>query len=54
VAAPFTLPGAQEDTVMRSSSARRELVFVTLFAVAGLALALAVAFVPWYSGAVVH
>ena len=34
---------------MRSTSARRELVQVVAFAAAGLSLALAVAFAPWYS-----
>jgi hypothetical protein len=33
---------------MRSTSARRELVFVLALAAAGLALVLAVAFTPWY------
>ena len=34
---------------MRSTSTRRELGFVLLVAVTGLALVLAVAFAPWYS-----
>ena len=33
---------------MRSTSARRELVFVLALAAAGLAVVLAVAFTPWY------
>ena len=33
---------------MRSTSARRELVFVLGLAAAGLVLVLAVAFTPWY------
>ena len=36
---------------MRSTSARRELVFVLALAAAGLALVLAVAFTPWYPSA---
>ena len=36
---------------MRSTSARRELVFVLALAAAGLAVVLAVAFTPWYPAA---
>lgn len=35
---------------MRSTPASRELGFVLAVALAGLALVLAVAFMPWYSG----